>query len=249
MSDTESGSRKLGGGGKRAPQAPLGVMVVHDLVTAIVTGEIKPGELLPTEAELTDHFGVSRTVIRESIKRLEEKGMIIVSQGRGTTVTDERHWNILDHVVMSALIENDATLGVLDELSSLRAELEAVMAREAAGRRTEAQLTELRAAMDHMRETIGDADASGEADIAFHGVIMGMSGHIITKGITRRLVDEAILNSERFRGTGIEARRQTIIEHERIMEAINAGDADAAAATIREHITQAWARRRVRTPD
>ena len=249
MKATGTEPRVLAGSPRRRPAVPLGVMVVHDLVTAIVTGEVKPGELLPTEAELCEHFGVSRTVIRESIKRLEEKGMIHVVQGRGTLVTDERRWNILDHVVMTALIENDASLGVIDELSSLRAELEAIMARDAAVRRTEEQLEELRQALRRVEETVDDADESGEADIAFHGVIMTMSGQIIAKGITRRLVDEAIENSERFRRTGIEARRLTIAEHRRVLEAIEAGDATAAATAMHDHITRAWSRRRLRTPD
>ena len=62
-------------GAHRTPAARLGVQVVHDLVSAIVTGEVAPGDLLPTETELCENFGVSRTVIRESMKRLEEKGI------------------------------------------------------------------------------------------------------------------------------------------------------------------------------
>lgn len=250
MSDTDTTTGVLSGAGRRAAPARLGVVVVHDLVAAIVTGEVKPGDLLPTESELCDHFGVSRTVIRESVKRIEEKGMLKVTQGRGTVVTDERHWNILDHVVLSALIENDATLGVLDEVAGIRAELESVMARDAAAKRSDSQLVLLRDALDRMRQTIDDSDRFGDQDIAFHGVVMAMSEHIIARGIARRLVDEARENSARFRATpSPDAHRLTIEEHAKVLRAIEAGDAAGAADAMREHIIRAWDRRRVHAAD
>lgn len=237
--------RILGESVRRAPATRLGVVVVHDMVAAIVTGEVKPGELLPTESELSTLFGVSRTVIRESMKRIEEKGMVRVVQGRGTEVTDQRYWNILDHVVLATLIENDATLGVLDEVAVLRGELESVMARDAAAQRTDDELDELRGAMQRMNDTIDDATRFGDEDIAFHGVVMRMSGHIIARGIARRLVDEARDNSERFRTVvDPDAHRLTIDEHQRVLDAIAAGDAQAASDAMREHITRAWDRRR-----
>jgi DNA-binding FadR family transcriptional regulator len=70
----------------RTPAARLGVAVVTDLVAAIVTGTLRANEVLPPEGELSAQFGVSRTVIRESVKRIEEKGLVVVAQDRGTTV-------------------------------------------------------------------------------------------------------------------------------------------------------------------
>ncbi|MDP9223700.1 MAG: GntR family transcriptional regulator [Actinomycetota bacterium] len=67
---------------QRLPAGRLGVAVVAELVELIVTGQLKEDDLLPPEGPLSEHFGVSRTVLRESVKRLEEKGLVIVSQGR-----------------------------------------------------------------------------------------------------------------------------------------------------------------------
>jgi len=244
MSTDAAPTARILGENARTPAKRLGVVVVHDLVAAIVTGEVKPGQLLPTESELTNLFGVSRTVIRESVKRIEEKGMVRVVQGRGTEVTDQRYWNILDHVVLTTLIENDATLGVLDEVAVLRSELESVMARDAAGKRSDDELGELRAALVRMQDADDDPELFGDEDIAFHGVVMRMSGHIIARGIARRLVDEARDNSARFRIADAEAHRLTIEEHQRVLDAISAGDAAGAAAAMREHIDRAWDRRR-----
>ena len=73
-----------------APPRPttLGVAVLQTLIDNIVGGELAPGTTLPTNPELCVAFGVSRTVVRESLKLLEEKGLIRVRQGQGTTVAE-----------------------------------------------------------------------------------------------------------------------------------------------------------------
>ena len=63
----------------------LGSVVVKELVELIVTGQLGPGQSLPPEAPLSDQFGVSRTVIRESVKRLEEKGLVVREVDPGDT--------------------------------------------------------------------------------------------------------------------------------------------------------------------
>src|SRR5450830_647519 len=135
----------------RMPAQRLGVAVVEALVNVIVSGELAPGDTLPPELPLSQQFGVSRTVLRESVKRLEEKGLVSVGQGRGTVVQPTRAWNMMDRVVLTALIAHDDSLGVLDELSTVRALLEAEMARETARVRTHVELDVLRGALDEMR--------------------------------------------------------------------------------------------------
>lgn len=75
----------------RRPAERLGVAVVSEMVELIVTGQLAEGQVLPPEGPLSEHFGVSRTVIRESVKRLEEKGLVVVAQGRGTQVARAGH--------------------------------------------------------------------------------------------------------------------------------------------------------------
>lgn len=242
--DAPTTDRLLGASSRRAPAARLGVVVVHDLVAAIVTGGVKPGDLLPTETELTAHFGVSRTVIRESVKRLEEKGMVTVVQGRGTVVSPSVDWNILDQVVISTMIENDETLGILDELAIVRTQLESTMAASAATRRSETDLAELRAAMKYMHT----AEDFGQADIDFHAVIMTISGNRLAQGIARTLVRRA-RDYYRFHGApGPDARALTLDEHESILQAIADGDAERAEREMHAHITSAWERRRIPAP-
>jgi DNA-binding FadR family transcriptional regulator len=246
MTQADPGTRSfLGASDARTPAARLGVAVVHDLVSAIVTGEVAAGESLPPEGTLSAHFGVSRTVIRESVKRIEEKGLVTVIQGRGTQVQPAESWNMLDPVVLTALVENDDSLGVLDELAVVRSALEGSMSADAAARRSDEELRQLNAALDHMAETITDGEAYAQADVDFHFLVMAMSGNRLAENITKVLFQRA-RESNRFVGAADRAAfHATLDEHQRVLDAIAAGDATGAEAAMRKHIMDAWQRRRL----
>ena len=245
---TPPGRSVFGEGAPRTPAARLGVAVVVDLVAAIVTGELKPGEVLPPEGTLSQQFGVSRTVIRESVKRVEEKGLLTVAQGRGTSVNPSSSWNVLDPVVLSALVDHDDSLGVLDELSVVRASLEGSMAAAAAERLTPERAAELRAAYAETERHADNLDAYNDADAAFHYTIMEQSGNRLASNITRILFARA-RESNRFTGVpqaGVPP--ETLHEHKAIMEAVISGDPAEASAAMMNHIALAWARRRPDDP-
>ena len=230
--------------GTRDPAARLGVAVVRDLVAAVITGEVQPGEILPPEGMLSQSFGVSRTVIRESVKRVEEKGLLTVAQGRGTTVNEPSAWNVLDPVVLSALVDHDDSLGVLDDLAVVRGSLEGSMAVAAAQRISPENAKVLAGAYERMVSTLDDIDAYNEADFNFHNAVMEQSGNRLAANINRILFARA-RESSRFTGKPqADAREITLDEHRRVMDAIVSGDAAAAETAMREHIALAWARRR-----
>jgi len=235
----------FGGAEKRAPAARLGVLVVHDLVAGIVTGSVPAGQLLPPEGELAEHFGVSRTVIRESVKRLEEKGMVTVLQGRGTEVTPSTEWNILDKVVISTMIEHDQTLGILDEIAVVRSELESAMSAAVASKRTDSDIEALRAALDVMRGAIDDPDRFLKVDQDFHALVMDISGNELAKSIARILVQRASDNFRFHGAAGPDAFQLTLDEHGRILQALVDGDSNGAAVAMRDHISQSWERRKL----
>ncbi|MEO5920490.1 MAG: FadR/GntR family transcriptional regulator [Pseudolysinimonas sp.] len=232
------------GSAPRLPPARLGVAVVADLVSAIVTGELRPGDVLPPEGVLSTNFGVSRTVIRESVKRVEEKGLLTVAQGRGTSVNAPTAWNVLDPVVLSALVDHDASLGILDELTIVRSSLESSMAAAAARQQTPERAEELREAFHATELNIHDFEAYNDADAAFHYAIMEQSGIRLAANITRILFARA-RSSSRFRGSpGEDALRVTLEEHRAILESVVSGDAEAASRAMSQHISLAWERRR-----
>jgi len=232
----------------RRPAERLGVAVVAELVELIVTGEIAEGELLPPEGPLSEHFGVSRTVLRESVKRLEEKGLVVVTQGRGTQVARSGSWNMLDPVVLSAFIDNDQTLGILDELTVVRANLESAMAGAVAARHTAEELARVGHALDAMREMRHESDSSRQADVVFHLTIMELSRNRLAENIAKRLYLRA-LESSRYQGMGYEgAFESTLEEHALVVDAISRGDIAAAELMMRDHIISSWRRRRLEAP-
>ena len=229
----------------RIPAERLGIIVVRDLVDSIVSGAAKPGQTLPPETLLTTEFAVSRTVIRESIKRVEEKGLIQVEQGRGTIVSSDDTWNMLDPDVLDAMIAHDDSLGILDEVVSVRALLEAEMSAAAAAIVTTTQLEELRRSYEHMRDCLDDVVAFPAADMQFHAAIMSISQSRLAASISRVLVGAA-MESGRYRADiGSTYFNQTLTEHAEILEAISEHDVPRAQEAMRRHILVAWERRRL----
>jgi DNA-binding FadR family transcriptional regulator len=203
------------------------------------------GDALPPEGPLSEQFGVSRTVTRESVKRIEEKGLVSIARGRGTVVRPMTSWNTLDRVVLTALIKHDETLGILDELSVVRAQLESVMAAEAARLRSIDQLGNLDRAMQRMRENTTDEDAFRAADVEFHEAVMELSGNRLASNIARTLMDRA-LESSRYHGVDTpDAFLVTVREHEAIHAAVTAGDPVRASEAMSGHVLEAWRRRRL----
>ncbi|MGW8482276.1 FadR/GntR family transcriptional regulator [Microbacterium sp. NPDC055903] len=232
-------------GRSRAPIDRIGVTVLNELVQSIVTGEYAPGDALPPESVISVQFGVSRTVIRETMKRLQEKGMVTVAQGRGTHVNPSTSWNVLDPLVLSTMIRNDSTLGVLDELSVVRGALEAAMAASAAGAADEEGRARLRENLTAMTERLDDSVAFREADVQFHITVMELSDNALAENISRVLIGHAV-GSDRFTGHDpAHAFELTLAEHERIVDAIVAGDPEAARIAMSEHILGSWERRRL----
>jgi len=222
----------------------LSAAVVRDLVELIVTGTIAESELLPPEGPLSDRFGVSRTVIREAMKRLEEKGLVVVAQGRGTQVARSGTWNVMDPIVLTAMIDNDESLGVLDELTIVRGSLESAMAGMVAAHRKPEELLRIEHALESMREIQHENDAFRQADVVFHFTVMELSRNRLAENIAKNLYSRG-LESRRFQGVIYEdAFRSTLEQHALVVDAIRDQDVARAEAAMRDHILGSWQRRR-----
>lgn len=230
---------------KRGQIDRIGVRVLEEMVEMVVTGAVGIGDFFPPEQALCDEFGVSRTVIRESIKRMQEKGLVVVAQGRGTQVRHFNDWNVLDPDVLDALVRHDESLGVLDEVSVVRAALEGVMAGEVAATGSADAHLEIGRHLDEMRRVQDDNPAFLEADMQFHLAVMAASKNRIAATIARSYFVRP-RQSARWEGNNpVDAVPRTIDEHQRVWEAIQAGDAAAARVAMEEHILGSWRRRRL----
>jgi DNA-binding FadR family transcriptional regulator len=136
--------------------------VIERLLLRILDGEFQPGGDLPPEAALAQEFAVSRTILREALKALEEKRVLRIRHGRGTTVRPKSDWNILDPLVLSVLLEYGGSPTLATELEEVRTALHLLMADLAAQRITAEQRDRLDAAVTRMRAALPNDTAAGD---------------------------------------------------------------------------------------
>ncbi len=224
--------------------ANLATAVTTELVERIIRGIHPPGSPLPPEPVLCTTFSVSRTVVREAVKVLQEKGLVQIRQGTGTMVTPPAMWNMLDQLVLGATIAEDDSLAILDDLVVTRRVLESDMANVAARLADDAAVERLRTLVDRMDELVDDHVAYHDQDRAFHDTIMQASGNRIARAVVRAL-ESQVINTARYMGR---TERALCVAsnrgHRRIYERIAAHDAQGAADAMFTHITEAWVVRR-----
>jgi len=240
--------RSDGGAAVPAPwarrPANLASAVTAELVGRIVRGQHAPGTVLPPEPALCEAFAVSRTVVREAVKMLQEKGLVQIRQGSGTTVTLPALWNLLDELVLAATIAEDDGLDALDDLVITRRLLESDMANECAQQASDAVIAELGALVARMDELVDDHLSYADHDRAFHDLIMQTSGNRIARAVVRAL-ESQVVNTARY--MGLPHRDQCVASnqgHRWIYERIAAHEPEAASRAMFTHITDAWLVRR-----
>jgi DNA-binding FadR family transcriptional regulator len=224
----------------------LSVVVVKVLVEGIVSGRYPSGSLLPPEPILCQSFDVSRSVVREALKALEEKGLVRARQGHGTTVTSPDEWNLLDPVLLEATIRADETMQILDQLVEVRVVLECDMVHTAASSMSEADLAELGAVLEELESQLKEPERYVDTDTRFHDVIMRCSGNRLGRSIIRAIHPHARASSRYSPPTDEEDIRQSHLGHVAIYERLLQHDADGAAGAMREHIMGTWTERKRR---
>jgi DNA-binding FadR family transcriptional regulator len=226
--------------------ARFAAFVVDELSHQIIGGGLADGDVLPTEPALCEQFGFSRTVVREALKLLEQRGLVRVEQGRGTTVEPRSSWDLLDPEVLRIALAYDYDLSLLDDLISVRRVLEQQMAAAAAGRLTEAELEQLAGRIQEMESSYGDYERFREADNAFHAIIMRASGNEIGQTIVRVIHRYGGVTPPLATGASKANLRRTAAEHRGILDALAQGDGDLAGRRVAAHIEARWAERRVK---
>lgn len=200
----------------------------------IFSGELQEGDQLPNETELAERFGVSRTVVREAMKRLEQEGFVEVQRGRGTFVV----YRAADAVRQSLgnLMEVDRN-GNWQALVEVRELLEPGIAALAAQRAGEEHIAEMRAAVEIMDRSMDDADAYIQADNAFHLALARATGNALLMTLIEPMMD--LLSAQRTLIFRAPRGPQDGQEHHKcILRAIELHDAEAAQACMESHMRQ-----------
>ncbi|HIT62946.1 MAG TPA: GntR family transcriptional regulator [Candidatus Ventrimonas merdavium] len=196
---------------------PLRDVVFNTLRQAILKGELEPGERL-MEIQLADRLGVSRTPIREAIRKLELEGLVLMIPRKGAEVAKISEKNLRD------------VLEVRRSLDELAIEL-------AIDRMTDEDIKELEKAMEAFRNAVktGDAMTIAECDEAYHEVIYNGTNNSRLVQILNNLREQMY----RYRLEYIkdsDMRQILVVEHEQILKAVKNRRVEEAKTAIREHI-------------
>ena len=170
---------------RRKPASPAAITrrrksahVIDDLGSRIVAGSLKPGDLLPTEAELAREMGISRPSLREGLRALGEKGLVEGRTRRGTVVTERAQWNLLDDDVLRWLSLAPPDPGFFMDLLDLRLVIEPAAARMAASRATPEQINAIEQAFRGMvAATPHDMETCCRHDLALHELVITATGN------------------------------------------------------------------------
>lgn len=222
--------------------------LVESLRTRIVNGDIAPGEKLPSEPRLATEHGVSRTVVREAIARLNLEGLVHTRRGSGS------------YALTPPADDADGApplVRSLDDRIALveyRLALEAEAAALAANRRTPAQLAALADRLDALASSDGHPATAMQHDFAFHRLVAEAAGNRFLLEALDRLGPQMIAmprgrldrtTSDPDEGSGPDAGRFSAVvqEHRAVLAALESQDPLAAAAAMRVHL--AGSRRRL----
>jgi GntR family transcriptional repressor for pyruvate dehydrogenase complex len=202
-------------------------------LAALIRGQSSTEECwLPAERSLAEQLGVSRSVVREATKRLEQQGMLEVQHGSGIRIVDKLHRPI--NGSLSLLIPDEAER--LRQLNETRLAIEPNAARLAALRATKAQLRVLQGIQAELEEASDNA-AAIEADLAFHRALAEASGNLMFRLILDSLAEIGI--ASRRRTIGRIGKRTAIEHHGEIITAVAKHDPAGAERAMRRHIIAA----------
>jgi DNA-binding FadR family transcriptional regulator len=215
----------------------LSADVAADVVDRIVRGSLPPGTTLPNEAGLCEYYDVSRPVVREALKVVEQKGLIRIRQGDGTTVRPREEWILLNADVLRISLEMDESGTLRRDVLTLRRDLEMSMVERSAGRYTDDDFAELDRLLDRM-DAATEWFAVQAIDDDVHRLIHRVSGNEVARAIVYQLVNE-VRNMDALSFTR-EEYDESNASLRRVRDRLREGDGAAAAAAMGEHITGSW---------
>jgi GntR family transcriptional repressor for pyruvate dehydrogenase complex len=206
-----------------------GILVqIHELVQQ---KNLRPGDKLPSERELSDTLGAGRSSVREALRALELLGLIETRRGEGTFLKHYRHNRLID--ILGFFLLRDAK--TKKDIVEMRKILELEAVRLACRRASSKHFEEMERILAVAAERVEKGEVPTEEDYMFHRVICRSSRNSVLHRIWVPLIEYS--ESTRSESLAREGRAKTAIEeHRQIMEAIRAGDETTAVSRMREHL-------------
>lgn len=208
--------------------------IVNQIELRIEAGALRVGDQLPSERELAEQFGVSRTAVREAVKALRQKGLLEIRPGRGTFITNGTSDTVRNSLGM--LMKIGITKGSGD-LVEVREILEPEIAALAATRMTDECISAMQEAVNIMDTALDNVDVFVEADLDFHLALAEGTQNLIIPILMDSIID--LLREQRKR-TGLTngGLQRGQIHHKKILDAVTRRDAQAARQAMQDHLKQ-----------
>ena len=200
-------------------------------IERLILKKLQPGDKLPSERELAETLGVSRSSIRDAIRSLELMGMVEPRQGAGTIVKEISAESLVNPLANALKREKE----LIAELLDFRKMLEPPLAARAATHASVDEISEMEDILDRQQKKLGQGENAVAEDSEFHYTIALASGNSVVLKVLDTLMD--LLRDTRERSLQVEGRPQkSVAGHRRILGAIKRHDAEAAKDAMRHHI-------------
>ena len=214
---------------------------VFDRLKGMITsGSVQPGDLMPSERQLMERFGVGRPAIREAMQALSNLGLLTISHGERARVTALTARAVTQQVDVAAQIMLATSPDSLGHLKDARLFFERGMVRDAALKATVRDIDQLGDLIQVQRGALGDAEAFIAADMRFHAVIASISGNPIFAAVSEAMLGWLKhFHTDMLIWTGKETL--TLAEHADVLDRIRARDPDGAETAMAKHLTRSAA--------
>ncbi len=209
-------------------------MVAEQIIERIAAGELAPGTQLPAQRDLAQMLGVGRSSVREAINALVVMGYLEPLQGKGTFIKDVLPTSDPGIEKLAAAF----SAGSIFDLMEARELLECRTATLAAERADGAQIRNLKAAMKKVKGTEAEYAIFLDADIRFHAAVADAAGNVVLCELTKLMLEKVVAHHKALKTVLLPPayRDVSIRTAARVVEAIEAGDGDAAARWMAQHL-------------
>ena len=216
--------------------------LTQELTAQIVNGQFAPGTRLPTETQLQKQWSVSRSVVREAMKVLSSQGLVKIEQGRGTFVSHSDTTSLATQISLALRRPHHGStpaaaegVGEWAALLDVRRVLEVAVAERASQHAKAEDIQAMQDAVDEMRARPTLPAGYVDADLAFHRALAAATGNPLWSALLDSLNDLL----RRYREVSFNGRESALTasrQHQKILDAVKARDANGAATEMRAHL-------------
>lgn len=210
--------------------------IVQEIEASIIGGDLNPGDQLPPEMELKEMFGTGRGTVREALRVLEEKGLIIIKAGAagGAFVQEADPSKLTEH--LDLLVQSQSISP--GHIREFREAVEPMAASLAAGRTDKLGSAQLKAVFSSAEKALAEGDSEGflKGDMAVHIAIAELTGNPLLIAVLRMVHEQVLDTSEEYTIEEDEALKDNMKDLRALVEAVADGHAEDAGWLALNHI-------------